>query len=94
MLTRDAWACRSCGKVSNANHADHIVPVMQGGDRYAIANGQTLCTSCHGRKTRREQNEAEKNKKAGASGEKSGGAGGGRDFPAAEGGSDHPGFAS
>jgi 5-methylcytosine-specific restriction endonuclease McrA len=35
--------------------ADHIVPVRQGGDRYEVANGQTLCLSCHGRKTRHEQ---------------------------------------
>jgi 5-methylcytosine-specific restriction endonuclease McrA len=36
-------------------HADHIVPVSQGGERYDVANGQCLCVRCHGRKTRAEQ---------------------------------------
>jgi len=31
--------------------ADHIVPIRQGGERYDLANGQTLCIACHGRKT-------------------------------------------
>jgi len=57
VLTRDAWACRQCGKIDNANHADHLLPVSHGGARYDVNNGQTLCRSCHGRKTRREQAE-------------------------------------
>jgi 5-methylcytosine-specific restriction endonuclease McrA len=55
VLTRDAWACVVCGKIDNANHADHVVPVLNGGSRYDVANGQTLCIVCHGRKTRHEQ---------------------------------------
>jgi 5-methylcytosine-specific restriction protein A len=58
VLTRDAWACRACGRVCSDHreaHADHIVPISQGGERYSVANGQTLCASCHGRKTRAEQ---------------------------------------
>jgi 5-methylcytosine-specific restriction protein A len=51
VLTRDAWACRDCGHVNNANHADHVVAIAQGGERYDVANGQTLCVRCHGRKT-------------------------------------------
>jgi len=55
---RDAWACRSCGRVCSDKreaHADHIVPIAEGGERYDVTNGQTLCVRCHGRKTRREQ---------------------------------------
>ncbi len=61
MLTRDAWACRACGRVCadrREAHADHIVPISHGGSRYDVANGQTLCIRCHGQKTRSEQNVA------------------------------------
>ena len=54
VLTRDAWTCRQCGRVCSGNkeaHADHIVPIAQGGERYDLANGQTLCASCHGSKS-------------------------------------------
>lgn len=54
MLTRDAWACVQCGHIDQANHADHIVPIANGGERYDVANGQTLCHSCHSRKTANE----------------------------------------
>jgi 5-methylcytosine-specific restriction endonuclease McrA len=58
VLTRDAWQCKACGAVCQEYaQADHVVPVSQGGARYDVANGQTLCRSCHGRKTRREQGE-------------------------------------
>ena len=58
VLTRDAWQCQACRKICGGPrqaHADHVVPITQGGERYDIANGQTLCVSCHGRKTRGEQ---------------------------------------
>jgi 5-methylcytosine-specific restriction endonuclease McrA len=32
-------------------HADHIVPISKGGERYDVANGAARCVSCHGRKT-------------------------------------------
>jgi 5-methylcytosine-specific restriction endonuclease McrA len=32
-------------------HADHVVPIAAGGERYDLANGQTLCVKCHGAKT-------------------------------------------
>ena len=35
-------------------HADHIVPISQGGDRYDVANGAARCLACHSRKTARE----------------------------------------
>lgn len=58
VLTRDAWQCQGCLRVCSDRreaHADHIVPISQGGERYDVANGQTLCLRCHGRKTRHEQ---------------------------------------
>ena len=57
VLTRDAWRCRNCGRVcanKREAHADHIVPIAAGGERYDLANGQTLCASCHGSKSARE----------------------------------------
>ena len=54
MLTRDAFACVDCGRIDQTNHADHVVPIAQDGERYSMANGQTLCAACHARKTLRE----------------------------------------
>jgi len=59
VLTRDAWQCRECGRVCDDKreaHADHVVPIADGGGRYDVSNGQCLCVRCHGAKTRREQN--------------------------------------
>ena len=55
VLTRDAFACVDCGRIDQANHADHIVPIAQGGERYDVGNGACRCRSCHARKTVREQ---------------------------------------
>jgi 5-methylcytosine-specific restriction endonuclease McrA len=41
-----------CGEI--ATDVDHITPIDQGGDPYSRANLQPLCSSCHGRKTKRE----------------------------------------
>lgn len=57
VLLRDNWQCCSCGRICGGRgeaQADHIVPMTNGGERYAIANGQTLCRNCHSRKTARE----------------------------------------
>ena len=57
VLTRDAWTCCDCRRVCGGPkeaQADHIVPIRKGGERYDLANGQTLCIVCHGRKTHRE----------------------------------------
>lgn len=54
VLTRDAWACVMCGRIDQANHADHVLPIASGGARYDIKNGQTLCLKCHSAKTARE----------------------------------------
>ena len=58
VLTRDNWQCVTCGRLcgqSREAHADHIVPLADGGSRYNVSNGQTLCLSCHSKKTCREQ---------------------------------------
>ena len=56
ILVRDAFVCRRCGRVVSGHEAnvDHIVPLEDGGSD-ADGNLQTLCRSCHGVKTRREQ---------------------------------------
>lgn len=56
ILIRDAFVCRSCHRVVSGHEAnvDHIVPLEDGGTD-DDTNLQTLCRSCHGRKTRREQ---------------------------------------
>ena len=58
VLTRDAWTCRGCGRVCDDKReaqADHVRPISQGGARYDVENGQTLCIACHARKTLRER---------------------------------------
>lgn len=37
-----------------AEHADHVVPVAEGGAEYDVANGQGACTPCHDDKTHEE----------------------------------------
>jgi len=49
--------CRDCAAVRlvvAATQTDHIVPLAQGGRKYDAANLQSLCASCHSRKTRAE----------------------------------------
>jgi 5-methylcytosine-specific restriction protein A len=52
VLLRDAYTCRSCGRWGN--EVDHIVPIAEGGDPWAMSNLQTLCKGCHSRKTAKE----------------------------------------
>lgn len=57
VLLRDAWTCQECGRVCDGEreaHADHVLPISRGGQRYDVRNGQTLCHGCHSRKTARE----------------------------------------
>lgn len=56
ILVRDAFVCQTCKRVVSGHEAnvDHIVPLEDGGsDR--DDNLQTLCRSCHGKKTSGEQ---------------------------------------
>lgn len=93
VLTRDAWKCSACGVVcQRMAQADHIVPINQGGARFDVENGQTLCIACHGRKTRREQ-AGEASQLVGAAASRREAASAGAAGPAGEGGSDHPNFA-
>ena len=46
--------CSKCSKF--ADHVDHIVPISEGGSIWNPENHQSLCISCHGKKTRKEQN--------------------------------------
>lgn len=39
---------------SNQPQVDHIIPINKGGDRRSRNNLQTLCRTCHSRKTRAE----------------------------------------
>lgn len=60
VLIRDAYQCQVCKKICGGKrdaHADHILPISQGGARYDLENGQCLCAACHARKTLREQRE-------------------------------------
>ena len=52
ILARDHYLCRSCGEpVGSSGEVDHIVARRNGGsDDYD--NLQTLCKTCHSRKTR------------------------------------------
>ena len=47
-------ACAARGRVVAAVVADHVVPVKDGGARFDAAGLQSLCISCHNRKTARE----------------------------------------
>ena len=47
---RDEPQCRACGNQNNL-HADHIIPVAEGGATDDPANLQTLCQPCHATKT-------------------------------------------
>ena len=53
ILARDFALCVECGGSGDGlpMHADHIVPLSQGGAVYDMDNGQTLCHRCHSVKT-------------------------------------------
>lgn len=60
ILERDGWACVQCGAIKRLE-VDHIKPVRHAPDRaFDPANLQTLCASCHTRKTRLECGHPEK----------------------------------
>jgi 5-methylcytosine-specific restriction protein A len=46
--------CGARGVLAPAAVVDHVMPVKEGGARFAAANLQPLCVPCHNRKTARE----------------------------------------
>jgi 5-methylcytosine-specific restriction protein A len=52
---REHPECAACGAESMKTHLDHIIPVSLGGSMWDTRNHQTLCNSCHSKKTKREQ---------------------------------------
>lgn len=59
ILKRDDYLCQEClaaGRVSVAQHVDHIVPLHRGGSN-SESNQRSLCVECHDAKTRREEAE-------------------------------------
>ena len=53
VLERDGWRCCECGRAGRLE-VDHRTPLTDGGAVYDPANLQTLCRSCHVRKTAEE----------------------------------------
>lgn len=47
--------CSKEGKLVPGDHVDHIKPISEGGAKLEPSNLQTLCRSCHSRKTLEEQ---------------------------------------
>ncbi len=58
VFRRDHGVCAGCGVTTAPGtwHADHIVPLIDGGAR-TLDNLQTLCAPCHKAKTKREATE-------------------------------------
>ncbi len=56
VLNKCNWQCVDCKRVAHGRemHADHVVPISQGGARYDVANGEARCVNCHSRKTAKE----------------------------------------
>ena len=58
ILLRDAMRCQAfrCGRVVSGKeaHVDHVIPLEEGGTD-DDGNLRTLCSRCHGKKTRAEQ---------------------------------------
>lgn len=54
VLRRDRYLCQHCLKqdiVTIATDVDHIIPLSKGGARLEPDNCQSLCRTCHNRKT-------------------------------------------
>ena len=49
-LHRAAWRCQECGRAGKLE-VDHVQPLEDGGDPWAMSNLQTLCRRCHVLKT-------------------------------------------
>ncbi|MEG1806470.1 MAG: HNH endonuclease signature motif containing protein [Clostridia bacterium] len=46
--------CLRCGRITPAKICDHIKPISEGGNPLDINNLQSLCWSCHSRKSAKE----------------------------------------
>ena len=46
--------CETEGRVGPADVADHIIRIEEGGEKYDERNIQSLCNTCHNRKSGRE----------------------------------------
>jgi 5-methylcytosine-specific restriction endonuclease McrA len=55
--------CKRNNIVKEGKVIDHLIPVSEGGAFYDWKNLNTLCTSCHAKKTAREVNKRIKDKK-------------------------------
>lgn len=56
VMARDEYLCQPClkaGRVTQAAHVDHIIPVAEGGTD-GLDNLQAICESCHKVKTQEE----------------------------------------
>jgi len=52
--------CTSMGRLTPANHVDHVVPISAGGDPFPGHDGlASLCTPCHSAKTAARQVQCE-----------------------------------
>jgi 5-methylcytosine-specific restriction enzyme A len=53
VLTRDPFCAdgRVCGGKAPSMEVDHVKPLAEGGERYAMANLRGTCTACHEAKT-------------------------------------------
>jgi 5-methylcytosine-specific restriction endonuclease McrA len=50
---RDGYQCGFCGEIGVRLQADHILPFsLYPEKKFDVANGQTLCKSCHAAKTK------------------------------------------
>src|SRR5699024_5363576 len=63
---RAGWYCQlryeDCQ--GTASHADHIVPISQGGAALDLGNGQAACKACHDEKSKSEQKSARSQRKS------------------------------
>lgn len=54
VMRRDGSTCK-CGRTDGRMFADHVVEIRDGGAKFDVANGQTLCGRCHTLKTNAER---------------------------------------
>jgi 5-methylcytosine-specific restriction endonuclease McrA len=52
-LKRDGYLCQACNREGNT--VDHKMPVSKGGHGFKLDNLQTLCESCHAKKSQTER---------------------------------------